>query len=33
MSHRIGEGPLVSSSQPNPFITFWSVEKNSWISN
>jgi len=27
VSHRIGEGPWRSSSQPIPFITFFNVEK------
>jgi len=27
VSHKIGEGPQRSSSQPTPFITFWQVLK------
>jgi len=31
VSHKVGEGPWRSSSQPSPFITFWQVlENNSW---
>jgi len=34
VSHRIGEGPWPSFSQPTLFIIFWHVlNNNSWRSN